>query len=113
MESGPKGVPSGFARISRILDFSSSVRGNFGLQVESGMDKKWELEAGIPGLAKVKYTGSGDPAHIQFGYSCSVYFDSLDAAKKFRDMVEKAVADYQGVMAQSHIDTVERIRPGS
>ena len=70
-------------------------------------EKKIELEAGIPGLAKAKVSRSASLTETRFAYSCEVQFDSFEAAKEFRAVVEKAVAEMKGSLAQSHVDTIE------
>ena len=59
-----------------------------------------ELEAGIPGLAKAKVVGL---TKTIFTYSCAVDFGSLEDARTFRAVAEKAVADGRGEISQSNI----------
>lgn len=70
-------------------------------------EKKIELEASIPGLAKAGVSRSTPLTETRFAYSCEVQFDSFETATEFRALVEKAVAEMNGKMAQSYVDTVE------
>ena len=68
---------------------------------------KFELEAGIPGVAKGKFSREVSPTRTDWSYSCRVIFSNPDDASSFRTLVEKAASDCSGRLEQSHLDTVE------
>ena len=70
-------------------------------------ETKQEIEIGIPGIGKAKYSQTNSTTKTKFSYSCDVIFDSHDAAMEFRNLVEKAATDVQGEMNKSHFDTIE------
>ncbi len=71
-------------------------------------ENKVEVEAGIPGFGKAKYTQTTSPTETEYSYSCVVNFNSFEDAKEFRETVEKAVAEIKGKIYQSRLDTVEK-----
>ena len=70
-------------------------------------ETKQEIELGIPGIGKIKYSQTISTTKTKFSYSCDVRFDSQDAAMEFQKIVEKAATDAKGEMNQSHFDTIE------
>ena len=70
-------------------------------------DTKFELEVGIPGVAKGKITRNISETRTDWLYSCRVSFGNPDDARNFRTLVEKAASDCSGRLEQSHLDTVE------
>lgn len=67
-----------------------------------------EFEGGVPGLAKAKVSRTSSSTKTTFCYSCKGHFYSQDDARKFREMVEKAIAECRGEMAESHLDIIKR-----
>ncbi len=74
-------------------------------------EKKSEIELGIPGLGKAKLSQTETVTKVDYRYSCRVSFDNPNDAMNFRSLVEKAVADHNGAIVQSHLDN-EEVRVG-
>ena len=75
-----------------------------------GREDKFEVEAGVLGVGKAKFTRTTSPTEIKYSYSCVVDFSSLENAREFREIVEKAVPKANGEISQSHIDTLEKTK---
>ena len=70
-------------------------------------ENSFKLKAKIPGFVEAEYKQTVSSTNKIFRYTCAVDFASRDAAKEFRDLVEKSVSEKTGEIHTTNIETIE------